>query len=127
MAKIPGTSRERKQRPTAVGGGLEMAIRQRPRMLIDAIVKEELEIALGAAPSVWVGEARVQRIEEGSRMAKQRAYSGPLGHRRGGGVITYPAWRVVRPSIALRRRVSFWATCGVTSSSRNCATNSRVS
>jgi hypothetical protein len=30
-------------------GGLEMAIRQRARMLIDAIVEEELEHALGAA------------------------------------------------------------------------------
>ena len=43
---------------TFAGGGLEMAIRQRARMLIDAIVEEELEQALGAAPSVRVGEAR---------------------------------------------------------------------
>jgi len=43
----------------AGGGGLEMAIRQRARMLIDAIVEEELEHALGAAPSVRVGAARV--------------------------------------------------------------------
>jgi transposase-like protein len=42
----------------AWGGGLEMAIRQRARMLIDAIVEEELEQALGAAPSVRVGAAR---------------------------------------------------------------------
>jgi transposase-like protein len=39
-------------------GGLEMAIRQRARMLIDAIVEEELEQALGAAPSVRVGATR---------------------------------------------------------------------
>ena len=44
---------------TTVGrGSLEMAIRQRARLLIDAIVEEELEHALGAAPSVRVGEAR---------------------------------------------------------------------
>ena len=44
---------------TTVGcDSLEMAIRQRARMLIDAIVEEELEHALGAAPSVRVGAAR---------------------------------------------------------------------
>jgi putative transposase len=39
-------------------GGLEMAIRQRARVMIDAIVEEELEQALGAAPSVRSGETR---------------------------------------------------------------------
>jgi transposase-like protein len=39
-------------------GGLELAIRQRARRMIDAIVKEELEQALGAAPSVRSGETR---------------------------------------------------------------------
>jgi putative transposase len=39
-------------------GGLEMAIRQRARLMIDAIVAEELEQALGAAPSVRSGETR---------------------------------------------------------------------
>ncbi len=39
-------------------GGLEMAIRQRARLMIDAIVEEELEQALGAAPSVRSGETR---------------------------------------------------------------------
>jgi hypothetical protein len=43
---------------TTVGrDGLEMAIQQRARMLIDAIVEEELEHTLGAAPSVRVGRA----------------------------------------------------------------------
>ena len=49
------------QRGEAAGmtaGGLELAIRQRARLLFDAIVEEELEQALGAAPSVRVGEAR---------------------------------------------------------------------
>jgi putative transposase len=39
-------------------GGLELAIRQRARLMIDAIVEEELEQALGAAPSVRSGETR---------------------------------------------------------------------
>jgi putative transposase len=39
-------------------GGLEMAIRQRARLMIDAIVEEELEQALGAAPSVRSEETR---------------------------------------------------------------------
>ena len=34
----------------------------------------------------------------------------------------WPAWRVVRPSIAERCRVVFWATCGVNPSSRAPAT-----
>ena len=38
---------------------LETIIRRRARGLIDAIVEEELETALGAAPSVRVGPARV--------------------------------------------------------------------
>ena len=38
---------------------LETIIRRRARGLIDAIVEEELEAALGAAPSVRVGAARV--------------------------------------------------------------------
>jgi transposase-like protein len=38
---------------------LEAIIRRRARGLIDAIVEEELEAALGAAPSVRVGAARV--------------------------------------------------------------------
>jgi hypothetical protein len=39
----------------------------------------------------------------------------------------YPAWRVVRPSMAERLLVSFCATCGVTLSCRRSATKSRVS
>ena len=51
MAK--DTKNEQRVEATAVtAGGLEMAIRQRARQLIDAIVEEELEQALGAAPSV---------------------------------------------------------------------------
>ena len=29
-------------------------------------------------------------------------------------LLAYPGWRVVGPSMAERRRVVFWATCGVT-------------
>ena len=46
--------RDQSQAPTS----LEMIIRQRARGLIDAIVEEELEIALGAAPSARIGAAR---------------------------------------------------------------------
>jgi len=58
MAKDTKNEQRAEAETTAVRGGLEMAIRQRARMFIDAIVEEELEIALGAAPSVRVGEAR---------------------------------------------------------------------
>src|ERR1700693_4853101 len=58
MAKDTKNEQRAEAETTAVGGGLEMAIRQRARMLIDAIVEEELAIALGAAPSVRVGAAR---------------------------------------------------------------------
>ena len=58
MAKDTKNEQRAEAETTAGRGGLEMAIRQRARMLIDAIVEEELEHALGAAPSVRVGEAR---------------------------------------------------------------------
>jgi transposase-like protein len=58
MAKDTKNEQGAEAETTVVCGGLEMAIRQRARMLIDAIVEEELEIALGAAPSVRVGDAR---------------------------------------------------------------------
>ena len=45
---------------------LETSIRQRARGLIDAIVEEELEAALGAAESARVGLAR-QGYRHGSR------------------------------------------------------------
>jgi len=51
---------------TVVHGGLETAIRQRARVLIDAIVEEELEATLGAAPSARVGVVR-QGYRHGSR------------------------------------------------------------
>jgi len=51
------TTNEAVQRDEATS--LETIIRRRARGLIDAIVKEELEAALGAAPSVRVGSARV--------------------------------------------------------------------
>ena len=58
MAKDTKNEQRPEAETTAGRGGLEMAIRQRARLLIDAIVEEELEHALGAAPSVRVGEAR---------------------------------------------------------------------
>ena len=51
------TTNEAVQRDEATS--LETIIRRRARGLIDAIVEEELEAALGAAPSVRVGSARV--------------------------------------------------------------------
>ena len=58
MAKDPKNAQRAEAEPTAGRGGLEMAIRQRARRLIDAIVEEELEQALGAAPSVRSGATR---------------------------------------------------------------------
>ena len=58
MAKDTKNEQRPEAETTAGRGGLEMAIRQRARLLIDAIVEEELAHALGAAPSVRVGEAR---------------------------------------------------------------------
>src|SRR6266852_5023407 len=58
MAKDTKNEPRAEAEATVGHGGLEMAIRQRARMLIDAIVEEELEHALGAAPSVRVGAAR---------------------------------------------------------------------
>ena len=49
---------QRVERAPMTAGGLEMAIRQRARLMIDAIVEEELEQALGAAASVRSGETR---------------------------------------------------------------------
>jgi putative transposase len=61
---------------TVVGGGLEMVIRQRARMVIDAIVEEELEHALGAAPSARVGVTR-QGYRHGSRERTLTTSLGP--------------------------------------------------
>ena len=58
MAKDTKNGQRAEAETTAGRGGLEVAIRQRARWLIDAIVEEELEHALGAAPSVRVGAAR---------------------------------------------------------------------
>ena len=58
MAKDTKNEPRAEAETTVSRGGLELAIRQRARMLIDAIVEEELEHALGAAPSVRVGAAR---------------------------------------------------------------------
>lgn len=55
---------------------LETIIRQRARGLIDAIVEEELEVALGAAPSVRVGTAR-QGYRHGSRERTLTTSLGP--------------------------------------------------
>jgi transposase-like protein len=48
-------------------GGLEMAIRQRARLLIDTMVEEELEQALGAAPSVRSEEETRTGYRQGTR------------------------------------------------------------
>ena len=49
MAKDTKNEQRAEAETTAVRGGVEMAIRRWARMLIDAIVEEEPEIALGAA------------------------------------------------------------------------------
>ena len=64
MAKDTKNGRRAEAAP-ATAGGLEMAIRQRARMLIDAIVEEELEPALGAAPSARVGDGASRAIGMG--------------------------------------------------------------
>ena len=80
----------RAEAETTVGrGGLEMAIRQRARMLIDAIVEEELEHALGAAPSVRVGEARAG-YRHGTRERTLTTSLGPT-------TFAMPRARVVTP------------------------------
>ncbi|PYR37807.1 MAG: hypothetical protein DMF90_05570 [Acidobacteria bacterium] len=53
---------------------LETIIRRRARGLIDAIVEEELEAALGAAPSVRVGSARLG-YRHGAAMPRARVRS----------------------------------------------------
>src|SRR3954453_2359102 len=50
---------QRVEAAPVTAGGLEMAIRHRARQLIDAIVEEELEQALGAAPSGRRGGTRI--------------------------------------------------------------------
>jgi putative transposase len=72
-----------------VHGGLEMAIRQRARMLIDAIVEEELEHALGAAPSVRVGPTRTG-YRHGTRERTLTTSLGPT-------TFAMPRARVVTP------------------------------
>jgi transposase-like protein len=57
---------------------LESVIRQQARGLIDAIVQEELETALGAASSVRVGAAR-NGYRHGTR---ERTLTTSLGPRR---------------------------------------------
>ena len=59
-------------RPTS----LETLIRQRARGLIDAIVEEELEAALGAASSARVGSAR-QGYRHGTRERTLTTSLGP--------------------------------------------------
>src|SRR5260370_25926285 len=56
--------------------GLETIIRRRARGLIDAIVEEELEAALGAAPSARVGPAR-QGYRHGTRERTLTTSLGP--------------------------------------------------
>lgn len=62
--------------PTETVTSLETIIRQRARGLIDAIVEEELEAALGAAPSARVGPAR-QGYRHGTRERTLTTSLGP--------------------------------------------------
>ena len=63
---------------------LETLIRQRARGLIDAIVEEELEAALGAAPSARVGAAR-QGYRHGTRERTLTTSLGPTTVRDAAG------------------------------------------
>jgi putative transposase len=71
------------------GNSLEAIIRQRARELIDAIVAEELEVALGAAPSTRVGAAR-QGYRHGTRDRTLTTSLGPT-------TFAMPRARVVTP------------------------------
>src|SRR5437879_12665497 len=68
---------------------LETVIRRRARGLIDAIVEEELEAALGAAPSARVGTAR-QGYRHGTRERTLTTSLGPTP-------FAMPRARVVTP------------------------------
>jgi hypothetical protein len=90
MAKDTKNEPRAEAEPANVRGGLEMAIRERARMLIDAIVEEELEHALGAAPSVRVGPARAgyrhgtrPDVDHESGAHDVRHASRPCGHAGG--------------------------------------------
>lgn len=69
---------QRQEGGTAGGGAtsLELAIRSRARELIEAIVEEEVEAALGAAPSARVGETR-QGYRHGTRERTLTTSLGP--------------------------------------------------
>ena len=76
MAKDTKNEPRAEAETTVVGGGLEIVIRQRARMVIDAIVEEELGHALGAAPSARVGVTR-QGYRYGSRERTLTTSLGP--------------------------------------------------
>ena len=66
MAKDSRNGSVGEDQQTETVTSLETIIRRRARGLIDAIVEEELEAALGAAPSARVGLAR-QGYRHGTR------------------------------------------------------------
>ena len=76
MAKNTRNEEGREEHRSEEATSLETIIRQRARGLIDAIVEEELEAALGAAPSARVGAAR-QGYRHGSRERTLTTSLGP--------------------------------------------------
>ena len=76
MAKNTRNEQGREGHRSDEATSLETIIRQRARGLIDAIVEEELEAALGAAPSARVGTAR-QGYRHGSRERTLTTSLGP--------------------------------------------------
>ena len=76
MAKDSRNRSDREGEVAEKATSLETIIRQRARGLIDAIVEEELEAVLGAAPSVRVGAAR-QGYRHGTRERTLTTSLGP--------------------------------------------------
>jgi putative transposase len=89
MAKNTSNDQGREGPRSVEATSLETIIRQRARGLIDAIVEEELEAALGAAPSMRVGAAR-QGYRHGSRERTLTTSLGPT-------TFAMPRARVVTP------------------------------
>lgn len=76
MAKDSRNGSTNEAAPAGEATSLETIIRRRARGLIDAIVEEELEAALGAAPSARVGTAR-QGYRHGTRERTLTTSLGP--------------------------------------------------
>ena len=90
MAKDSRNGSTNEARQAGEVTSLETIIRRRARGLIDAIVEEELEAALGAAPSARVGTAR-QGYRHGSRERTLTTSHGPTTFAMPRARVTAPA------------------------------------